>query len=185
MGGRSSRDKSDKLTTAPLPHILKPLSQKRKRRLELKLNLGRREGWGKDVLSFVFISHYPSLTFHWQWIKLISPNQVWFACDHTSWTLCHTFSSPSRWEGWVIRVVLVGTLCSAKVIPSQHNLLSPLNFILVSILSLFFFLFCTNELYSGICFMSPNSVTGYSGNSGFSIPCSVLANSQLVIYSLT
>lgn len=137
-GGRSGRDKCDKLTTAPIPHFLEPLSQKRKRRLELKLNLGRREGWGKDVLRFVFISHYPSLTFHWQWVKPISPNQVWFACDRTSWTLCYTFSSPSRWGGWVIRVALVGTLCSAKVIPSQHNLLSLLNFIFISILSHFF-----------------------------------------------
>lgn len=33
----------------------------------------------KDVLRFVFISHYPSLAFHWQLIKSISPYQVCFA----------------------------------------------------------------------------------------------------------
>lgn len=49
-----------------------------KNNLELKLNLGRREGWVKDVLRFVFISHYPSLASHWQLIKLIFLNQVWF-----------------------------------------------------------------------------------------------------------
>lgn len=37
--------------------------------------------WEEGVFIFVVVSHHPTLTFNWQYIKLISPNGVCFAHD--------------------------------------------------------------------------------------------------------
>ena len=52
----------DELTTTPIPNPPAPLGVgRRQRKSGVKLNLGRREGWGEGVLRFGFISHYPAL----------------------------------------------------------------------------------------------------------------------------
>lgn len=67
----------------PQPPFLIPLHcwGEEGKKLGVKLNPGRRKGWGKSVLRFKVISHYPVLIWLIIKIALISPSQIFFACS--------------------------------------------------------------------------------------------------------
>jgi len=83
----------DELTTTPIPHLPVPLRRRKQRKSGVKLNPERKEGLGEGVFKafwFYFSLPYSDLIGN----KLISPSEVYFACD-SNWQVTSLSLSPN------------------------------------------------------------------------------------------